>query len=152
MFCTSCGASNIEDAKFCANCGESVMEAESGGIRLPLWILKVLSFFKKFNVLKTLFDFSFNQFITSKLIRFHYGLSILFAGLIASLLIYIGVHALTGFWMVALIVGTLLLFMLAVIYSRVFTEMVITVSHLTNQPANSAERTESRDSIEWNIE
>jgi len=152
MFCTSCGASNIEDAKFCANCGESVMEAESGGIRLPLWILKVFSFFKKFNVLKALFDFSFNQFITSKLIRFHYGLSMLFAGLIASLLIYIGVHALTGFWMVALIFGTLVLLLFAVIYSRVFLEMVITVSRLTGQPANSGEKTESRDSVEWNIE
>jgi hypothetical protein len=152
MFCTNCGASNIDDAKYCANCGESVMEAESGGIRLPLWILKVFSFFKKFNVLKTLLNFSFNQLITSRLIKFLYGLSILFAGLTASLLIYIGFHALMGFWMVALVVGTLILFLLAVIYSRVFLEMVITVSRLTGQPANSAERTESRDSIEWNIE
>ena len=152
MFCTNCGAPTTEDAKYCANCGESVMDPERGGIHLPPWILKAFSFFKKLSLLKTLFDFSFDQFITLKMVKFLYALSILFAGLVAFFLILLGLHASTGFGMVALLVGAPLIFLLTIIYSRIFLEMVITVYRLTDQPANSEERPEAKDSIQWNIE
>lgn len=152
MFCAHCGASNKDDAKFCLNCGESLDEAQKDRINLPVWILKVFSFFKKFGVLKGFFNVSFTQFVASKMVKFLYGLSILSGGLVAALLVIVGFSISKRFGILALLIGAPLVFLLTVIYSRVFLEMVITISRIAGQSVSSAERSESKENIQWNIE
>ena len=118
MFCTNCGASNKEDAKLCVNCGESLSEVQGKEKVSPARVLKDMFLLKKISFLQTLFDFSFNEFATAKLIKLLYGVSILSAGLIALLFIILGFNASLGFGILALLIGAPLIFLLAVISSR----------------------------------
>src|SRR4030042_1898864 len=76
MFCTNCGASNKDDAKFCVNCAESLSEVQIGGKFSRPRVLKDSSYFEKIDLLQALFDFSFNQFVGPKIMKLLYGLSI----------------------------------------------------------------------------
>jgi hypothetical protein len=151
MFCTNCGASNKEDAKFCVNCGESLSEVQGKEKVLPARELKDMSLLKKVSFLQTLFDFSFNEFATAKLIKLLYGVSILSAGLMALLFIIVGFNTSTGFGIFALLIGAPLIFLLAVISSRVILEMILAISHIAQRTTDKAERPESKDSIQWNV-
>ena len=74
MFCTNCGTANKDDAKFCIHCGDSLTETviKKKPLRERL--------FKKAGFFQALLDFSFNQFVIPKVIKFLYGLSFLYAG------------------------------------------------------------------------
>ena len=151
MFCTSCGASNLDDAEFCVNCGES-MSQEQGKEKSPRPKgLKDVSVLKKGSFLQALFDFSFNHFFTPKIIKLLYGLSIFSAGLIAILFIIFGFSTSTGFGIFALLVGAPLIFLLAAIYSRICFELMIAVFRIAETLVNKGEKPESKDAIEWNV-
>ena len=151
MFCTSCGASNLDDAEFCVNCGES-MSQEQGKEKSPHPKgLKDVSVLKKGSLLQALFDFSFNHFFTPKIIKLLYGLSIFSAGLIAILFIIFGFSTSTGFGIFALLVGAPLIFLLVAICSRIYLELMIAIFRIAETLVSRGEKPEPKDGIEWNV-
>ena len=156
MFCTNCGASNKDDAKLCVNCGESLSEVQIEETLSRPGVLNNVSSLKKLDFLQGLFDFSFNQFVSLKMMGFLYGLSVLSAGLLALLFVIVGFNASMGFGIFALFIGAPLVFLLTVISSRVLLEMILVIFRIADHMdhigmANSEEKPESRDSIQWNI-
>ena len=151
MFCACCGASNLDDAEFCVNCGESMSEDQAKGKSSRPKGLKDVSVLKKGSYLQALFDFSFNHFFTPKIIKLLYGLSIFSAGLIAILFIIFGFSTSTGFGIFALLVGAPLIFLLAAIYSRICLELMIAVFRIAETLVNKAEKPELKDTIQWNV-
>ena len=151
MFCTNCGASNKEDAKFCVNCGEPLSENQEAEKPSRPRGLKDMSFIKKFDFLHPIFDFSFNQFITSKVVKFLYGLSIFAAGLMAILFVIFGFNISIGFGVFALLIGAPLIFLLTVIYSRVCLEIIIAIFRIAENTGPRGEKLKPRDNIQWNV-
>ena len=161
MFCINCGASNKDDAKFCINCGESLSEVQiEGPLSRSRGFIKEMSTLKKVDFLQGLFRLSFNQFVSPKIMKFLYGLSILWAGLIALFFIIVGFKISNWVGIFALFLGAPLIFLLTVIYSRVFLEMILAIFRMGDQlaerptdigKANTEEIQESKDSIQWNI-
>jgi heme A synthase len=156
MFCTHCGASNKDDAKLCINCNESLGD---NPIQEKLSRLKVsndLPHLKKVHFLHPLFDFSFNQFVTIKMVKVLYLLSMLSAGVMALSLIIAGFNASVGLGIFALLIGAPLIFFLIVISSRVFLEMILVVFRAADPKpergaVNVKEKPESKDGIQWNV-
>jgi hypothetical protein len=156
MFCTNCGAYNKDDSKSCVNCGESLSDVQieeklprGGGFRDR-------SVLKKVDLLQALFNLSFNQFVSPKIMKFLYGLSILSAGLIALFFVIMGFKVSMWVGIFSLFIGAPLIFLLTVIYSRVLLEMILVIFRMADHiaeigMANTEEKSESRDSIQWNI-
>jgi hypothetical protein len=156
MFCTNCGASNKGDSKFCVNCAESLTEVQITKKLSRARVLKNVSYFKKVDFLRTLFDFSFSKFVSPKIVKFLYGLSILFAALLAVFFIVVGFEASMWFGIFALFIGAPLILLLTVISSRVFLEMILVIFRMADCVENIRlvdieENPESRDGIEWNV-
>jgi hypothetical protein len=156
MFCTNCGASNIEEARFCVNCAESLGEIQIE-VKLSRPILKKdTSIFKKVLLLRALFDFSFNQFVSPKILKFLYGLTMFSGILIAIFFAIAGFKASIVFGIFALFIGAPLIFLLTVIYSRVLLETAFMIFRISDQlaeidTASAEEKSEPRESIQWNI-
>ena len=89
--------------------------------------------------LTSLFDFSFSFFITSKIIKVIYGLSIISAGFVALFIIVFGFGLSTGTGILALLIGAPLVFLVSVIYSRVTLEFIIVVFRMAENIAKMAE-------------
>ena len=151
MFCTSCGASNLDNAEFCVNCGESMSQDQGKDKSLRPKGLRDVSVLKKGGFLQALFDFSFNHFFTPKIIKLLYGLSIFSAGLIAVLFIIFGFSASTGFGIFALLIGAPLIFLLTVVCSRIYLELMVAIFRIADTLANRRETPEPKDDIQWNI-
>ena len=154
MFCTNCGAANQDSARFCINCAQSLDEVQ---------IVRRLSRprGRKLGPLRALSDFSFSRFVSPKMMKFLYALSILFASLIAFFFVIIGFRASIWFGIFALLIGAPLIFLLMVVSSRVLLETILMIFRIADQTASigvtniglptTEEKPESRDSIQWNI-
>ncbi len=154
MFCTNCGAANKNNTKFCINCAQSLGEVE---------IVQRLSRprSRKVDSLHALFDFSFSRFVSPRMMKFLYALSVLSAGLMAVIFIIVGFKVSIWFGILALLVGAPLIFLLTVVSSRVLLETILIVFRIADHTANIGvaniglpapeEKPESRDSIQWNI-
>jgi hypothetical protein len=156
MFCTNCGASNKDDATSCINCGESLSEDQIEESLSSIRGLRGASIHKKVDLLRALFSLSFNQWVSLKLVKFLYGLSILSAGLIAIFFVMMGFKISMWFGFFSLLIGAPLIFLLIVIYSRVFLEMILAIFRLADHiteitMTNTEEKSESNDTIHWNI-
>jgi hypothetical protein len=148
--------SNENDARFCVNCAESLIDVQIEEIRSYTKVLKNRSVLRKVNFLKALFDFSFSQFISPRIIKFLYSLSMILAGLMALFLIIIGFETSIWFGIFALLIGAPLLFLLTVISNRVVLELILVIYRLADCMENMRlidmeERSESRDGILWNL-
>jgi hypothetical protein len=151
MFCASCGASNLDDAEFCVNCGESMSQDQGKEKSSRPKGLRDVSVLKKGSFLPALFDFSFNHFFAPKIIKLLYGLSIFSSGLIAILFIIFGFSTSTGFGIFALLIGAPLIFLLAVICSRIYLELMIAIFRIAETLVHKGEKLESKDAIQWNV-
>ena len=156
MFCTNCGASNKDDAMSCINCGESLSEDQIEENLSHIRGLRGVSIHKKLDLLRALFSLSFNQWVSLKLVKFLYGLSILSAGLIAIFFVMMGFKISMWFGIFSLFIGAPLIFLLIVIYSRILLEMILVIfrmaDHMTEiTMTNTEEKSESNDTIHWNI-
>jgi hypothetical protein len=156
MFCIHCGASNKDDAKLCINCNESLRDNPLQEKLSRLKGSNDLPHLHKVRFLHPLFDFSFNQFVTIKMVKVLYLLSILSAGVVALSLIIVGFNASVGFGIFGLLIGAPMIFFLIVISSRVFLEMILVVFRAAGPKAergtvNVKEKPESRDGIQWNV-
>jgi hypothetical protein len=128
------------------------MEDELSRLR----VLNDGSSFNKVGFLRPLFDFSFNQPVTVEMMKFLYLLSILSAGLMALFFIVAGFETSLWFGIFVLLVGAPVVFLITVIFSRVFLEMILVVfrmaDHVAGQgTANAKEEPESREGIQWNV-
>jgi hypothetical protein len=140
MFCSKCGSQNMDDAKFCVKCGETFGEArkEEKPISIDTNAIKNQLFDKKTGFFGALFDFSFTDFVTSKIIKLLYGLSIFLIGL-ATLIFVIfsfGASPIAGIFML-LIVGPLI-FILGVTYTRILLEIIIVIFRIAEHTATMA--------------
>lgn len=160
MFCTNCGTSNKDEAKLCINCSESLSEGQIEELLSRPNLFNKGLFMKEVNLLQPLFDFSFEQFASPKIIKYLYGLSILWAGLIALFIVTVGFNISRLFGMFTLFIGAPLILFLMALYSRVFLEMTLVIFHIANRladPPNDVglvtkeENQESKVSIQWNI-
>ena len=75
---------------------------------------------------RALFDFSFTEFVTTRLIRLLYAIGVLVAAVIAIAAILRGLNAGAGAAIIALIFAPLI-FLLVVILARVWLEIIIVV-------------------------
>lgn len=156
MFCTNCGTSNKDDAKSCINCGESLSDVHIEEKLPHARGLGNRSVLKKLDLLQALFDFSFNRLVSLRIMKFLYGLSILSAGLIALFFVIMGFKVSMWFGIFSLFIGAPLIFLLTVTYSRVLLEMILVIFHMADHRveigmANTEEKSESSDHIQWNI-
>lgn len=156
MFCTNCGASNKDDAKQCVNCNESLRDNQMEDKLSRLRALNDGAPFNQVGFLRPLFDFSFNQSVTVKMMKFLYLLSILSAGLMALFFIVAGFETSLWFGIFVLLVGAPVVFLITVIFSRVFLEMILVVFRMADHgagqgTANAKEKPESREGIQWNV-
>jgi hypothetical protein len=90
---------------------------------------------------ESLLDFSFTSFVTSKIIKLLYGLSILGAGLTAVIMIVcaFAMSALAGIF--TLVIVAPLAFAIIVVYSRVLLEIIIVVFRISEHAAEIAANT-----------
>jgi len=154
MFCTNCGAANQDGARFCVNCAQSLIEVQ---------IVRRLSRPRgmKVDSLQAFFDFSFARFVSPRMMKLLYALSIFFAGLLAIFLIIAGFRASIWFGIFALLIGAPMIFLLTVVSSRVLLETILIIFRIADHTANIStpniglptieETPEPRDSIQWNV-
>ena len=136
MFCANCGASNKKDSKFCINCAESLGEVQVAE-RLPrAGVLKKASYLRQVDFLRTFFDFSFSQSVGLKIAKFLYGLSILFAVLLALSFIAAGFNASAWLGILALLIVAPLTFLFIVLSSRVVLEAVLVIFRTADRVEN----------------
>lgn len=86
----------------------------------------------------TLFDFSFTTLITSKVIKFLYGLSVIGAGLGAVGFIIAGFSNSVALGLVMLVIGAPLYFLLVVVYARVLLEIIMVIFQMAEHVAEIA--------------
>jgi hypothetical protein len=89
---------------------------------------------------ESLFDFSFTTFVTSKLVKLLYVLSIVGAALVSLFLIVIGFTVSIVLGVLMLLIGGPLLFLLSMIYARVFLEVMIVIFRISEHTAEIAEQ------------
>ena len=135
MYCTNCGAANNDVSKFCLKCGESFGGIQGQEAPTAPKIQKENSFPNSAGFFKALWDFSFTEFVTPKIIKFIYGLTILFAGLFALVLIIAGFSAHAGIGLFTLLIAAPVIFVTSVIYGRVFMEIIIVVFRIADHAA-----------------
>lgn len=83
-----------------------------------------------------LFDFSFQHFITAKIIRFLYMLSVAMAGIMYLILVIGAFQASPGFGAVMLLIIGPLVFVLSVVYARVMLEIIMVVFRISADTSN----------------
>jgi len=96
--------------------------------------------------LDALFDFSFTTFVTSKLVKVLYALSVIGAGLLALVLVMMGFEISQSVGIITLLIVAPLVFFLIVIYVRVLLEVMIVVFRIAEHLAQIAEKI-SKDTI-----
>jgi len=161
MFCTNCGASNKNGGDLCINCGESLKNNQIEDRLSRLRALNDAPASNRFGFLHHLFDFSLHRPVTLKMLKFLYILSVLFAGLSALFLVLVGFE--TSLWLgiLALLIGAPVVFLLTVIFTRVFLEMFLVVFRMASHATDRAvadrgepkvkEKAEPREGIQWNV-
>ncbi len=151
MVCMECRGSNEKDAKYCIHCGVSLRMFQKGKMLLHYRLSHTGGSFHILPFLRVLFDLSFKQFISLKVIRAIYALSILFAGLIAIVIIIAGFYGPLFLGIFMLLIGAPLIFLFIVFHSRVLLEMALFKSQIAQPQTEIREQAELTDGIKWNV-
>jgi uncharacterized membrane protein YvbJ len=131
MFCPNCGKELSEGATFCPFCGTKIEERKAiVAAEKPTQ--------KGFFV--SLFDFSFKEFISLKLLKILYIIGILFNGLIVLFWVLIGFKSsiATG---VILLIFSPLIFLILTILARVWIEALAVAFRIAENTKIIAENT-----------
>ena len=151
MFCQNCSAFDTDDAKFCSRCGESLSEVPGREGFLHLRTRKSRAFSQGLNFFRVLLDFPF-QHSSFKMIGFLYRLSIFSAFLFALLFVVISFETSQRFGLFTLLMIASLAFLFMVMCSRITLELVSAIFRAADHKTRPAEKLESKDQIEWNVE
>lgn len=100
--------------------------------------------------LRALFDFSFSQFVTTRLIRFLYAIGVLVAALTAVSAIIAGFNESGGAGLAALIFSPIL-FLPIVIIARVYLEIVIVVFRIAEYLRDMSGADHVRDLVDYHL-
>ncbi len=161
QFCENCGAQLETGHRFCVSCGERavpelvssgqpyVRDAESQGKRKQTK-----------NFLQALFDISFSEFVTTRLIKVLYVLGIIFYAIVTIIWLLLALNGvytalLTGFYgvgevllaLLALVLALVfypLFFLFSVIVLRVLLELVVVIFRIAESARDIARREETR--------
>lgn len=90
--------------------------------------------------LSALFDFSFTNLITKKIIRLLYIISVIAYALLALAFVITSFNVNAGFGVFTLLILAPLLFLLAVIYVRVMLELIMVLFRISDHVAFIAEQ------------
>jgi len=128
MFCANCGKPVDEGVAFCPECGAMVSEPQKeGSVAIQTKGEKAME--QKKGFFASLFDFSFSEFITTRIIKVLYGLGIMGAILLSGLVFItplIKGYSSTGGKLWAIILFPLLA-LLYIIIIRVIYEVIIVI-------------------------
>lgn len=139
-FCKKCGAQVGDFAPVCGSCGEprvpstAAVSAAASSAVAAVRPQEMAGFFG------SLFDLSFTNFITTKLVKVIYILCLAGAALMALFIAFTGLYqgGFTGILMAFLLAP--LGFLLGVMYSRVMLEIVIVVFRMAEHLGEIAQR------------
>lgn len=116
MFCTKCGKEMDVNAENCPSCGAGAEGAARGG-----------SCACGRGRLKMFFDFDFNNFLTTTVVRVLYKLSVVFAVLLA-LSTFVGTFAAVRWWGILLApIAAAFVSVAWLVLARLWCEMVIVI-------------------------
>ena len=96
---------------------------------------------EKKNFWACLFELSFSELITLKIIKYLYAIGILIAG-IAGIWVFVAALGQTGIWVLLYVIAVPIVFILLVIISRVKMELLLTLFRIeenTRKPAPAEE-------------
>ena len=140
-FCAKCGSQLAPGAAACSACGALTgSAAQPAAAPAPARYVPPISAAEATGFLSALFDLSFTTFITSKLIKILFVISIALAACGALFLIVSGFNmgVLPGILM--LVIGAPLLFFFYVIYARVMMEVLIVIFRCSEYLAEIAQQ------------
>ncbi len=124
MFCSQCGNKLEAGIKVCPNCQTSVgVLVNEKTTALPEGTGKDST--EPAGLIAALFDFSFQSFITLKIIKFLYIICVGITGLLTLGIIIAGFQIGSGTGVLFLIIVGPLFFFLSLIYSRVLLELIV---------------------------
>ena len=127
-FCAMCGSQLATGSVACSTCGApTAAGVQPAAAPAPARIIPPISAQHATGFLSSLFDLSFSSFITPKLIKVLFVISLLLAGFGALALVASGFiqGALTGILMLVIVAP--LVFLFYVIYARVMMEVLIVI-------------------------
>lgn len=96
------------------------------------------------NLVEILFDFSFSEFLTPKIIKFLYILGILGAGIILLSVVVYGFKGGVALGIFALLIVGPILFILLTVFSRIGLEMTIIAFRIAEFTREIAENTKNK--------
>jgi len=131
MFCPNCGKELNEGATFCPFCGTKIEERKA--------IVAAEKLTQK-GFFASLFDFSFKEFITLKLLKILYIIAIIVNGLITFSLILIGLEG-PPTTAIIFLIGSPVLFLILTIFARVWIEALAVVFRIAENTQIIAENT-----------
>ncbi len=94
----------------------------------------------------SLFDFSFSEFITPRIIKLLFVLAIIVSGIAALVMFFAGI-ATGGAGAFLAIIGAPLLFLLYVIMARVWLEVIMVMFRIADNTDKLAERGDNQDVV-----
>ena len=97
----------------------------------------------KLGFFRTLFDFSFSEFVTTKIIKILYGLAILGAGVLALVMIVTSFRASVAGGFLMLILSPLV-FLAIVIYARIILEVLIVMFRIAEHTGEIAKQVQKQ--------
>ena len=133
MLCPVCGKEIEAGSIFCPKCGVEVDKYAVAPIGQPVKAVKTRGFFA------SLFDSSFSEFITPKIIKFLYTLAHTVSALLALAAITIGFEKSTTTGIAALVFSPLI-YLLSVILIRIWFEIIIVIFHIGEDIRNIARK------------
>lgn len=134
-FCAQCGTPLRAGSRFCATCGATAENPPPAASPYPgpVTAQQAAGFFS------ALFDLSFSEFITTRLIKVLYILAIISIGLFSLVILVAGLSQGAGTGLLALILAAVL-FLFYVILTRVWLELIIVVFRIAEYTREIARR------------
>ena len=98
--------------------------------------------------LESLFDFSFTAFISTKIVKVLYAISVAGAGLVSLLLLLQALSATRGLTTLVMVAFAVLFFLITVCYARLFLELIIVLFRIAEHIAELAAQGRERRRLE----
>jgi Domain of unknown function (DUF4282) len=127
-FCAKCGTQLTPGAAACSACGAATgMGSPAAAAPAPARYVPPVNAQEAAGFITSLFDLSFSKFITTKLIKVLFVISIALAAFGSLALVVTGFTASAIAGILMLLIGAPLLFFFYVIYARVMMELIMVI-------------------------